>query len=57
MLRYGSIFLLLLLHLTALPQPHDRSPDVLKRFHDDALNITYFYPSYLIPTCLVPRFQ
>jgi hypothetical protein len=46
MLRYASIFLLLLLRLTALPQPDDRSnPDVLKRFHDDALNITYFYPS------------
>lgn len=46
MLRYASIFLLLLLRLTALPQPNDRSnPDVLKRFHDDALNITYFYPS------------
>jgi hypothetical protein len=46
MLRYASILLLLLLCLTALPQPHDRSdPDVLKRFHDDALNITYFYPS------------
>ena len=46
MLRYASIFLLLLLCLTALPQPPDRSnPDVLKRFHDDALNITYFYPS------------
>jgi hypothetical protein len=49
MLRYASIFLLLLLHLTALPQPHDRSPDVLKRFHDDALNITYFYPSCFAP--------
>jgi hypothetical protein len=49
MLRYASIFLLLLLHLTALPQPHDRSPDVLKRFHDDALNITYFYPSCFVP--------
>jgi hypothetical protein len=46
MLRYASIFLLLLLCLTALPQPPDRSnPDVLERFHDDALNITYFYPS------------
>jgi len=46
MLRYASIFLLLLLPLTALPQPHDRSnPDVLTRFHDDTLNITYFYPS------------
>jgi hypothetical protein len=44
--RYASIFLLFLLSLTALPQPPDRSnPDVLKRFHDDALNITYFYPS------------
>jgi hypothetical protein len=46
MLRYASIFLLLLLCLTAMPQAPDRSnPDVLKRFHDDALNITYFYPS------------
>ena len=46
MLRYASIFLLLLLRLTALPEPDDRSnPDVLKRFHDDVLNITYFYPS------------
>jgi hypothetical protein len=46
MLRYASIFLFLLLSLTALPQPDDRSnPDVLKRFHDDTLNITYFYPS------------
>ena len=47
MLRYASIFLLLLLlRLTVLPQPDDRTnPDVLKRFHDDALNITYFYPS------------
>jgi hypothetical protein len=49
MLRYASIFLLLLLRLTALPQPHDRNnPDVLKRFHDDALNITYFYPSRFV---------
>ena len=49
MLRYASIFLLRLLCLTALPQPHDRSnPDVLKRFHDDALNITYFYPSRFV---------
>jgi hypothetical protein len=46
MLRYTSIFLPLLLCLTALPEAPDRSsPDVLKRFHDDALNITYFYPS------------
>jgi hypothetical protein len=46
MLRYASTFLLLLRCLTALPQAPDRSnPDVLKRFHDDALNITYFYPS------------
>jgi hypothetical protein len=46
MLRYASIFLLLLLCLTAQPQAPDRSnPDVLKRFHDDALNTTYFYPS------------
>jgi hypothetical protein len=46
MLRYASIFLLLLRCLTALPQAPDRSNnDVLKRFHDDALNITYFYPS------------
>jgi hypothetical protein len=50
MLRYASIFLLLLLCLTALPQPHDRSnPEVLKQFHDDALNITYFYPSRFVP--------
>src|ERR1700690_935362 len=50
MLCYASIFLLLLLCLTALPQPPDRSnPDVLKRFHDDALNITYFYPSRFTP--------
>ena len=46
MLRYASIFLLLLLRLTALPQPDGRNnPVVLERFHDDALNITYFYPS------------
>jgi hypothetical protein len=46
MLRYTSIFLPLLLCLTALPEAPDRSgPDVLNRFHDDALNITYFYPS------------
>jgi len=46
MLRYASIFLLLLLCLTALPQPDGRNnPVVLERFHDDALNITYFYPS------------
>jgi hypothetical protein len=50
MLRYASIFLLLLLRLAALPQPDDRSnPDVLKRFHDDTLNITYFYPSRFEP--------
>jgi hypothetical protein len=50
MFRYASIFLLLLLCLTALPQRHDRSnPDVLERFHDDALNITYFYPSRFVP--------
>jgi hypothetical protein len=50
MLRYASIFLLLVLSLNALPQAPDRSnPDVLKRFHDDALNITYFYPSRFVP--------
>ena len=32
--------------LTALPQREGRNnPVVLERFHDDALNITYFYPS------------
>jgi hypothetical protein len=55
MLRYGSIFLLLLLCLTALPQPPDRrNPDVLERFHDDALNITYFYPSRFAPLTFFP---
>jgi hypothetical protein len=55
MLRYASIFLLLLLSLTALPQPPDRSnPDVLQRFHDDALNITYFYPSRFTPLPFPP---
>ena len=55
MLRYASIFLLLLLHLTAMPQPHDRSnPDVLEQFHDDALNITYFYPSRFVPVLSPP---
>jgi hypothetical protein len=50
MLRYASILLLLFLCLIAQPQPHERSnPDVLKRFHDDALNITYFYPSRFVP--------
>jgi hypothetical protein len=45
MLRYTSIFLSLLC-LTVLPEaPGQSGPDVLKRFHDDALNITYFYPS------------
>ena len=53
--RYASIFLLLLLRLTALPQPHDRSnPDVLEQFHDDALNITYFYPSRFVPVLSPP---
>jgi hypothetical protein len=35
-----------------LPQasPNRSNPDVQKPFHDDALNITYFY-------CLVRRFQ
>ena len=55
MLRYASIFLLLLLCVTALPQPPDRSnPDVLKRFHDDALKITYFYPSRFAPLPFPP---
>jgi hypothetical protein len=55
MLRYPSIFLLLLLCLTALPQPHNRSnPEVLKQFHDDALNITYFYPSRFVPVLSPP---
>jgi hypothetical protein len=55
MLRYSSIFLLLLVCLTALPQPPDRSnPDVLERFHDDALNITYFYPSRFTPLPFPP---
>jgi hypothetical protein len=55
MLRYASIFLLLLLCLTALPQPSDRSdPDVLKRFHDNAWNITYFYPSRFTPLPIPP---
>ena len=53
--RYASIFLLLLLSLTAQPQPPDRSdPDVLKPFHDDALNITYFYPSRFAPLTFSP---
>src|SRR5882757_513445 len=48
--RYASIFLLLLLCLSALPQPSVRSnPDELRRFHNDALNITYFYPSRFVP--------
>jgi hypothetical protein len=55
MLRYASIFLFLLLSLTALPQPDDRSnPDVLKRFHDDTLNITYFYPSRFMAVASPP---
>ena len=55
MLRYGLIFLLLLLCLTALPQPPDRgNPDVLERFHDDALNINYFYPSRFAPLPFPP---
>jgi hypothetical protein len=55
MLRYASIVLLLLLCLTAQPQPQDRgNPDVLKRFHDDALNITYFYPSHFVPVLSPP---
>jgi hypothetical protein len=50
MLRYASIFLLLLLCPIALPQSPDRNdPDVLKRFHDYALNINYFYPSRFVP--------
>jgi hypothetical protein len=50
MLRYASILLFLLRCLTALPQAPDRSnPDVLKLFHDDALNISYFYPSRFVP--------
>ena len=50
MLRYASICLLLLLSLTALPQAPDRSnPEMLKPFHDAALNITYFYPSRFTP--------
>jgi hypothetical protein len=32
------------------PGPKRSNPDVLEPFHDDALNITYFY-------CLVPRFS
>jgi hypothetical protein len=55
MLRYASISLPLLLCLTALPQPPDRSnPDVLQPFHDDALNITYFYPSRFAPLPFPP---
>jgi hypothetical protein len=53
--RYASIFLLLLLCPAALPQPPGQSnPDVLKRFHDDALNITYFYPSRFAPVPFPP---
>jgi hypothetical protein len=53
--RYASVFLLFLFSLTALPQLPDRnSPDVLKRFHDDALNITYFYPSRYAPLPFPP---
>ncbi|HEY4049072.1 MAG TPA: hypothetical protein VGM27_19600 [Acidobacteriaceae bacterium] len=55
MLRHASIFLLFLLCVTALPQRPDRSnPDMLKRFHDDALNITYFYPSRFAPVPFSP---
>ena len=55
MLRYASIFLLLLLCPTAVPQPPDRSnPDELKRFHDYALNITYYYPSRFTPLPFPP---
>jgi hypothetical protein len=55
MLRYASIFLPLLVCLTALPQAPDRSnPDAIKRFHDDALKITYFYPSRFTPLPFPP---
>jgi hypothetical protein len=55
MLRYASILLLLLICPTALPQSPDRSnPDVLKRFHDYSLHITYFYPSRFTPLPFPP---
>ena len=47
---YTSIFLLLLLCQTARPQPAVlTNPDVLMRFHDAVLNITYFHPSRFVP--------
>jgi hypothetical protein len=50
MLRSASAFLFLLLCATALPQIADHAdPDMLKSFHDDALHITYFYPSRFVP--------
>jgi hypothetical protein len=50
MFRSASVFLFLLVSATAEPQSTDLvNPDMLKSFHDYALQITYFYPSRFVP--------
>jgi hypothetical protein len=45
-----SVFLLLLACATTSPQATgDHSSGTLKSFHDDILNITYFYPANFVP--------
>ena len=50
MFRTVSAFLFLLFCATALPQAPDQPPSsTLKSFHDDAMNVTYYYPSRFAP--------
>jgi hypothetical protein len=45
-----SVFLLLLACATTSPQAtSDHGSGTLKSFHDDILNITYFYPANFVP--------
>jgi hypothetical protein len=48
--RSASLVLLFLACATASPQATGKyAPSTLRSFHDDALNITYFYPSEFMP--------
>jgi hypothetical protein len=49
-LRPAAFFLLLFVCVTALSQPADLpNPNLPKSFHDEALNLTYFYPGRFTP--------
>lgn len=49
-LRPAAFFLILLVCVTALSQPADPpNSNLPKSFHDESLNLTYFYPGRFVP--------